>query len=95
MARHEHAFSRETTPVTLTGAAESLLQVIRYGVLSCEPRRHVRHEEDSRIQVSDVHRAEALAGEDTVHYCRPCFASLAACSEYIFHYSQYCYILEK
>jgi hypothetical protein len=84
MARHEHAFSRETTPVTLTGAAESLLQVIRYGVLSCEPRRQVRHEEDSRIQVSDVHRAEALAGEDTVHYCRPCFASLAACSGYIY-----------
>jgi hypothetical protein len=94
MARHEHAFSRETTPVTLT-AAESLLQVIRYGVLSCEPRRQVRQEDDSRIQVSDVHRAEALAGEDTVHYCRPCFASLAACSGYIFHYSQYCYILEK
>jgi hypothetical protein len=70
MARHEHAFSRETTPVTLTGAAESLLQVIRYGILSCEPRRQVRQlEEDSRIQVSDVHRAEALtvAGEDTVH----------------------------
>jgi hypothetical protein len=44
MARHEHAFSRETTPVTLT-AAESLLQVIRNGVLSCEPRRQVRQEE--------------------------------------------------